>query len=183
MFARRGGMVTECWRQMSVEKAHEIIQTVHETNKKLYRKTLELLAPHMGKRAAIILEMPKKERHQVWIEFFKQERFATFAFNFLSWWLMERHRPMLSAWLTHLGIEHESGIATEFPDGQPAAEVLAEGVEKLLRDFDAEDVKIYLRAFYEIDEVHWPNLATLLESEPRLAWSSEKSAVGNAKEG
>jgi hypothetical protein len=164
-------MITEIWQRISNEKAYEIIRVVNETNKKLYRKTLELLSPHMGLRAVIVLEMPKQERHKAWIEFFRQPQYVSFAFNFLSWWLMNRHQAMLTTWLDTLGIKHVKGVAEEFPSEEPAMDLLVKGVNQLMGMYDAEDVKIYLRAFYEIDEVQWPALATLIETDARLVWS------------
>jgi hypothetical protein len=163
-------MITEIWQRISDEKAHEIIRVVNETNKKLYRKTLDLLSPHMGVRAAIVLEMPKRERHGVWIGFFREPQYAAFAFNFLSWWLMNQHQAMLAMWLDALKIKHVRGVAEAFPEVEPSAGQLRHALDLLMEVFNPEDVKIYLRAFYEIDEVQWPALKLLIETDPRLLW-------------
>jgi hypothetical protein len=163
-------MISEIWQRMSEEKGHEVIGVVNETNKRLYRRAVELLAPHMGMRAARVWEMPKRERHGVWIGLFRREEFGAFGFNFLSWWLMVRHGEMLGVWLDSLGIWHRGGVVEEFPRGEPPMEVLVRGVDRLVERFDLEDVRIYLRAFYEIDEVRWEGLARLIQRDERLRW-------------
>jgi len=41
-------------------------------------------------------------------------------------------------------------------------------VEALLASYPAEEVAVYLNAFYTMNEVQWPNLEAMLKTEPRL---------------
>ena len=41
-------------------------------------------------------------------------------------------------------------------------------VDDLLAKYPPEAVAVYLHAFNEMNEVEWPNLKTLLDSDPRL---------------
>ena len=41
-------------------------------------------------------------------------------------------------------------------------------METLLEKFDPTLVSIYLRAFNQIDETHWPALDEILRADPRL---------------
>ena len=45
---------------------------------------------------------------------------------------------------------------------------LQAAVETLLAKYPPEVVAVYLHAFSEMNEVEWPNLKTMLDSDPRL---------------
>ena len=45
---------------------------------------------------------------------------------------------------------------------------LTEAVEALLANYPAEEVAVYLNAFYTMNEVQWPNLESLLKTDARL---------------
>ena len=55
------------------------------------------------REAVLLLEMPKKERHAVWIQILSRPEMEVLSFNLLSTWLIEAQRPMLCAWLDALG--------------------------------------------------------------------------------
>jgi hypothetical protein len=141
---------------------------VQKANKKLYRTALEVMAPRMGIRVPTLVEMPKTERHAVWIRILAQPQMEVLSFNLLSTWLIETQRPMLCAWLDSLGIEHgENGCADSFPP-EPPAEKIRAGVDTLLKKFDPVLVSIYLRSFNQIDETQWPALDAIIKTDERL---------------
>ena len=45
---------------------------------------------------------------------------------------------------------------------------LQAAVEKLLAKYPAEEVAVYLNAFYTMNDVRWPNLEAMLKNDPRL---------------
>jgi len=45
---------------------------------------------------------------------------------------------------------------------------LTAAVDNLLSKFPAEEVSVYLNAFYTMNEIHWPNLEVMLKNDPRL---------------
>jgi hypothetical protein len=49
---------------------------------------------------------------------------------------------------------------------------LTAAVENLLAKYPAEEVAVYLNAFYTMNEVRWPNLESMLKIEPRLQFGS-----------
>lgn len=156
------------WPTLSPELANDILLSIQKTNKKLYRTTLEVMAPRMGIRVPILIEMPKAQRHATWIQILARPEMEVLSFNILSTWLIETQRPMLCAWLDSLGIEHgENGCADNFPP-QPDAAVLKKGVNLLLEKFDPMLVNVYLHCFNQIDETHWSALDEILANEPRL---------------
>ncbi|MCE0482850.1 MAG: hypothetical protein LV479_01275 [Methylacidiphilales bacterium] len=156
------------WRVLPAPLANDILLATQKTNKKLYRTALEVMAPRMGVRVPILIEMPKAKRHAVWIEILARPEMEILSFNILSSWLIETQRPMLCAWLDSLGIEHaENGCADNFPP-QPDTAALKKGVDILLSQFDPTIVNLYLRCFNQIDETHWPALDDILQSDSRL---------------
>jgi len=156
------------WPTLPAHLANEILLSVQKSNKKLYRTATEVMAPRMGVRVPILIEMPKAKRHADWIRILSRPEMEVLSFNLLSTWLIEDQRAMLCAWLDSLGIEHgENGCADTFPP-EPSAAVLKKGVDTLLEKFDPVIVATYLRCFNQIDETQWPALDEILANDPRL---------------
>ena len=156
------------WPVLPTPLANDILLSVQKTNKKLYRTAVEVMAPRMGVRVPLLIEMPKAKRHAVWIQILGRPEMEVLSFNLLSTWLIDAQRPMLCAWLDALGIEHDdNGCADAFPP-EPAAAVLKKGVDLLLEKFDPVVVSVYLRSFNQIDETQWPALDEILRKDPRL---------------
>jgi hypothetical protein len=156
------------WPTLPPVLANEILLSVQKSNKKLYRTAVEVMAPRMGVRVPILVEMPKTQRHATWIQILGRPEMEVLSFNLFSTWLIESQRPMLCAWLDALGIEHgDNGCADTFPS-EPSAELLKKGVDTLLEKFDPQIVSVYLRCFNQIDETQWPKLEEILKSDPRL---------------
>jgi len=164
------------WPVMPSPLANDILLSVQRTNKKLYRTALEVMAPRMGMRVPILIEMPKARRHADWIKILARPEMEVLSFNLLSTWLIETQRPMLCAWLDALGIEHaDNGCADIFPP-QPETARLKKGVDLLLEKFDPAVVSLYLRSFNQIDETQWPALDEILRTDTRLQFTSPNLA-------
>jgi hypothetical protein len=156
------------WSQISPPRAHEILLCAQETNKKLYRTAVDVMAPGIGLRPHRVLEMPKVERHAAFSQMLAKPQLEALSFNLISHWLIENHSDLLGLWLDTLKIPHDGrGCANAFPPC-PDEALLREGVKALLEKHEPELVSMYLNAFNEIDEVHWPKLAEILAQEPRL---------------
>ena len=156
------------WPALPPQLANDILLAVQKTNKKLYKTALEVMAPRMGIRVPILIEMPKAQRHATWIQILSRPEMEVLSFNLLSTWLVETQTPMLCAWLDALGIEHAAnGCADNFPP-EPSAAVLKKGVDTLLKQFDPVVVSVYLRSFNQIDETQWPALDEILKTDERL---------------
>jgi hypothetical protein len=164
------------WPLLPAPLANEILISVQKSNKKLYRTALEVMAPRMGIRVPILIEMPKTQRHATWIQILGRPEMEVLSFNLLSTWLIDTQREMLCAWLDALGIAHgENGCADDFPP-EPEASLLKKGVEVLLEKFDPTIVSIYLRSFNCIDETHWPALDEIIALDKRLELKKEPVA-------
>jgi len=186
------------WPTLNPVLANEILLAVQKGNKKLYKTAVEVMAPRMGIRVPLLLEMPKTQRHATWIQILSRPEMEVLSFNLLSSWLIEAQTPMLCAWLDSLGIEHgDNGCADTFPPQpdaaklkkavdvllekfdppEPSKEALRQGVEGLLGKFDPVIVGIYLRTFNQIDETQWPTLDEIIKTDPRLQPKAEAVAT------
>ncbi len=74
---------------------------------------------------------------------------------------LAHHRPMLSAFLDALGIEHDHGVLTGEGLKPPAANLLKEAAAKLREQFPAEDVDLYFETLLVQDPETWAGLAEL----------------------
>jgi len=74
---------------------------------------------------------------------------------------LERHRPMMAAFLDGLGIPHENGLITEEAVPKPDPEKLKSAAENLASKFDANDVSVYLATLVSQDPETWGGLADL----------------------
>jgi hypothetical protein len=156
------------WPTLPPPFANDILLTIQKLHKKLYRTAVEVMAPRMGVRVPILLEMPKAQRHATWIQILGRPEMEVLSFNLFSTWLIESQRPMLCAWLDALDIEHgENGCADHFPP-EPDAAKLKSAVDTLLEKFDPIVVSVYLRTFNCIDETRWPALDEIISKEPRI---------------
>jgi hypothetical protein len=164
------------WPTLSPALSNDILLAVQKSNKKLYRTAVEVMAPRMGVRVPILMETPKAQRHATWVRILSRPEMEVLSFNLFTTWLIEAQRPLLCAWLDALGIAHdEKGCADDFPP-EPTAAKLREGIDTLLKDFDAQMVSVYLRCFNQIDETRWPALDEILGQDPRLQLRAENLA-------
>lgn len=164
------------WQQIPEELVHEILLTVRDSDKRLYRVVVELTSRRLGIRQAKLLEMPKAERHQLSRRVLAVPQSEEISSHLFSCWLVHRRAPMLCAWLDALEIPHDSqGVVEEFLE-EPAAEKLQEALEGLLARFPSLEVAIYLRLFQEIDDVRWKGLEELLSRDERLRLGRQEAS-------
>ncbi len=167
----------DLWSALPATQANDILVSVQKSNKKLYRTAVEVMAPRMGIRVPILLEMPKSERHATWARILSRPEMEVLSFNLLSTWLIEAHAPLLCAWLDSLGIAHDAkGCADTFPEAPNAAKLSA-GIDVLLKGFDPSLVAVYLRCFNQIDETRWEALDKILREDARLQLKAEAPAA------
>ena len=76
---------------------------------------------------------------------------------------LERHRPMMAAFLDALGIPHENGLITEETVAKPDEDKLKAATAELAGKFDANDVAVYLSTLVSQDPETWGGLADLPE--------------------
>jgi hypothetical protein len=75
-------------------------------------------------------------------------------------------RPMLSAFLEHLGIPHKDGLISDTMETPPASDRLASAAAALTSAYPVDDVRLYLRTLAVQDPETWSGLGELSQSLP-----------------
>jgi len=152
---------------MSPTLALEILTFVHESDKPLYRLALNSVAEARHVRPVFLERQPRNLRHADMLVTLTRPGQNLVTGNLIRTWLLKKHNGMLVDFLDALGIVHKEGVVEELPKTMEDAKLQA-GVDALLAKYPPEVVAVYLNAFSEMNEVEWPNLKTMLESNARL---------------
>ena len=152
---------------MSPALAKSIIEFVHENDRELYRLTLTAVAEAKKVRLLFLERKAKPERHADMIGMLSKQRLDAIAANLIRGWLLKKNRSMLVDFLNALQVAHNEGAVDDLPAEMDDARLNA-AIDQLLKNYPAEEVAVYLNAFYAMNEVNWPNLKNLLENDSRL---------------
>ena len=152
---------------MSPALAGEILAFAFETDKPLYRSTLNAVAGVRKVRPVFLERQPRSQRDATIVTCLSRPALEVAAANLIRIWLVKKQNSMLVQFLDALGIEHKEGVVEDLP---PAVEdeKLRAAVDGLLAKFPPESVAVYLLAFNDMNEANWPGLKTMLETDPRL---------------
>ncbi len=152
---------------MSPTLAMEILTYAFENDKPVYRATLGAVAEARKLRAVFLERQPKPQRHAIMLTMLARPGLDLVASNLLHTWLLKKHKPMLADFLDALGIPHQDGVVEKLPPTMEDAKLRA-GVDALVAKYPPETVAVYLHAFNKMNELEWPNLSAMLDSDPRL---------------
>jgi hypothetical protein len=152
---------------MSPALAVRIIEFAHDGNKDLYRTVLATVAEARKLRSVFFERTPRSARHAAIAATLAKPRLELLAANLLRDWLMKEQTPMLADFLDTLGVAHKDGAVDELPATIEEPQLQA-AVEKILAKYPAEEVAVYLNAFYTMNDVRWPNLEVILKTHPKL---------------
>lgn len=152
---------------MSPNLGVEILTFTFETDKPLYRATLGAVAEARKVRSVFLERQPKSQRHSAMLATLARPGLEMVTANLLRTWLLKRYKDMLCDFLDALGIAHKDGVVDDLPASMDD-EKLRTAVDLLLSKYPREVAAVYLHAFQEMNEVSWPNLKTMLESDKRL---------------
>ena len=152
---------------MSPSLALEILTYAYETDRPLYRATLGAVAESRKLRPVFLERQPRPQRHAAMLATLARPALDMVASNLLRTWLLKKHKQMLADFLDSLGIAHQEGVVEDLPATIDEAK-LRSAVEALITKYPPEAVAVYLHAFNEMNEVEWPGLRTMLDSDPRL---------------
>ena len=152
---------------MSPSLALEIIGYAYDTDKPLYRATLGAVAEARKLRPVFLERQPRPQRHATMLATLARPALEMVTGNLLRIWLLKKHKQMLVDFLDSLGIVHQEGVVEDLPATVDEAKLRA-AVENLVAKYPPEAVAVYLHAFNEMNEVEWPGLKTMLDSDPRL---------------
>jgi hypothetical protein len=152
---------------MSPPLAARILEHAHEKNRELYRAALGAVAEARKLRPTFFERTPRATRHAEMAAMLARPRLELVAANLLRDWLMTAQLPMLKDFLDKLGVTHKDGAVDDLPAVMDEGTLRA-AVDLLLSKYPAEEVSVYLNAFYAINDVRWPNLDVMLKEDARL---------------
>jgi hypothetical protein len=152
---------------MSPKLALEILTYTLETDKAVYRATMNAVAEARKVRPVFLERQAKSQRHAAMLASLARPGLEMITANLIRTWLLKKYKDMLCDFLDALGISHKDGVVEDLPQTIDDAK-LNTAVDKLLGKYQREVVAVYLHAFQEMNEVQWPNLKSLLESDKRL---------------
>lgn len=152
---------------MSPALANEILEFAHTNDKNLYKATMASVAEGLKLRPIFFERKARADRHAAMLGMLIKPRFEAVAANLIRGWLLQSQTAMLGDFLDALGVAHQKGVVEAFPD-KIEDEKLKKAVDGLLARHTPERVVVYLNAFCAMNEVGWPNLEKMLESDPRL---------------
>jgi len=152
---------------MSPALAAEIVAFTHDSEKPAYKATLAAVAQARHVRPVFLERQPRPQQHTEIIASLARPALETAAGGLIRAWLVTKHKAMLVDFLNALGIENKDGVVDDLPASMDDAK-LKSAIETLLVKHPPEVVAVYLNAFNDMNEAHWANLKTLLESDARL---------------
>lgn len=152
---------------MSPSLALEILTYAYESDKPVYRATLTAVAEARKLRPVFLERQPRAQRHAAMLATLTRPALELVTGNLIRTWLLKKYNPMLADFLDALGIPHKEGVVEELPKTMDDTKLRA-AVDALLAKYPPETVSVYLHAFNDMNEVEWPGLKTMLDSDPRL---------------
>jgi hypothetical protein len=155
---------------MSPNLASEILEYAHASEKELYKATLAAVAQARKVRPLFLERQPRAERHKTMLTNLSRPSMEPAAGGLLRGWLLKKHTALLKDFLDALGVPHKDGVVDDLPEAMDDAK-LRSAVDTVLDKHPAEVVIVYLHAFYEMNEVRWPNLKAMLENDSRLQFT------------
>ena len=152
---------------MSPSLALEILTYAYESDKPLYRTALAAVAEARKVRSVFLERQPRQQRHATMLSTLTRPALNLVTGNLIRAWLLKKYNGMLVDFLNALEIPHQEGVVEDLPASADDAKLRA-AVDALLGKYPIEVVAVYLHAFSEMNEVDWPNLKAMLDTEPRL---------------
>jgi hypothetical protein len=152
---------------MSPALAQDILTYTNENDKPLYRATMAAVAESRKLRPVFLERQPKPQRHAAMLATLARPSLEAVTNSLLRTWLLKKHKTMLTDFLNALEIKNEDGVVEQIPPTMDDAKLKA-AVDALVAKYPPETVAVYLHAFNEMNEQEWPNLTTMLDSDPRL---------------
>jgi hypothetical protein len=159
---------------MSPGLALEILTYAYESDKPTYRATLNAVAEARKLRPVFLERQPRSQRHTAMLATLARPALEMVTANLVRAWLLKRHKQMLADFLDALGVAHKEGVVEDLPKEMDEAK-LRSAVDNLLAKYPPEAVAVYLHAFSDMNEIEWPVLKTMLDSDPRLQLGASTS--------
>ena len=152
---------------MSPGLATEILTYAYESDKPLYKTALTAVAEARKLRPVFFERQPRAQRHEAMLATLSRPSLDPVTANLIRTWLLKKYKQLLIDFLDALGIQHKEGVVEDLPATMEDTK-LDSAVQAVVAKYPPEVVAVYLNAFNEMNEVEWPHLKQLLESDKRL---------------
>lgn len=152
---------------MSPALAGDILNFAYESDKPVYKATLNGVAQALHVRPVYLERQPRTQRHASIAQILARPGLDAVAGGLLRAWLLKKHKAMLVDFLNALEIKNEDGVVDDLPETMDDTKLKA-AVETVLSRHPHEAAAVYLNAFNEMNQANWGNLKAILESDPRL---------------
>ncbi|MEM9281046.1 MAG: hypothetical protein AAGA96_04405 [Verrucomicrobiota bacterium] len=163
----------EIFQEMAPETAHSVFQFLRDEQREVYSASLASLAANRKLRPVFIQRKPTAAQIEWLAKNIKLRTSEEIAEHVLQIWLMKAHQDMLVSFLNGVGIEHDGeGAAEDLPDKLDTKK-LKSSVTKLLKNHDAEVVRVYLNVFQIQRPGGWKELDKLIADTPELQFGVE----------
>jgi hypothetical protein len=150
------------WRQLSTDQKLTLARALWEDDESASQRVEAVvhIARQMKFRAQYVQKLPaeKQIRHLASVPGVSD---AVAGRALIAYHLAQK-RPMLRAFLDHLGIAHEDGLITSHIE-PPGQATLTEAAGRLASEYPAEDVHLYLATLSAQDPETWGGLDQVLQ--------------------
>ena len=126
---------------MSPDLALEILTYSFETDKTVYRATLNAVAEARHVRPVFLERQPKPQRHTTMIASLAKPGLEMITANLIRTWLLKKYKSMLCDFLDALGIAHKEGVVDDLPATVEDAKLSA-AIDTLMSKYPREVVAV-----------------------------------------
>lgn len=149
------------WKKMAPERrlaAAELFWSDEQSTEQQI-EAVGALASHMKFRPKSVISLPieKKAKYLATLPNVAD----TVAARALVNYHLDRHRPMMGAFLDLLGIAHENGLISEENATKPDADTLKTAAADLASNYPKDDVMLYFSTLVSQDPDMWGPLAEI----------------------
>ena len=157
------------WKRMSTKRRMDAAELFwgDEQSTDQQVEAITAIASHMKFRTKSVLALPPEKRVKYLATLPNVS--DTIAARALVNYHLERHRPMMAAFLDLLGISHENGLINDEEVAKPDAAKLRAAATELASKYPAEDVALYFATLVSQDTDTWGELAETPEAQGALS--------------
>ena len=152
------------WKRMSAERRMDAAELFwgDEQSTDQQVEAIAAIASHMKFRTKSVLALPAEKRIRYLATLPNVS--DTIAARALVNYHLERHRPMMAAFLDLLGISHENGLINDEEVSKPDAAKLKAAATELASKYPPDDVSLYFATLVSQDPDTWGELAETPEA-------------------
>lgn len=121
-------------------------------------------------RPHAIRKLPMEQRAKKARQIMLGKRNVELAYEFIGSYLLKERKALVTGFLDATGVKHEEGMIEDLDGARPDPAKLAGAVAELDREFEAEDVTLYLSLCAE----QWPQVREL-----EALWRSRVGAAAD----